>query len=60
MKNQIERLHRNIKTLNQLEILDDEFEVFAKEMPECDSIEELNVSIENELFYIAQDAELEG
>lgn len=55
--NQIQRLHSNIKILLKVGLLDDEFAVWEKELSECNSLEELNTAIEDEHYYMAQDAE---
>lgn len=56
--NQIKRLWENLKILNEAQCLDNEFEVFAEESPECNDISELNDIIESEISYWAEDAEV--
>lgn len=55
--NQIERIYRNIRIYIDQGALDDEFEIFAAENPDCDSISELNEIMESEMSYWAEDCE---
>lgn len=49
--NEIKRLYKNIKILVDTNMLEEEFEVFAQENPNLDSIKELNDIIETEISY---------
>lgn len=49
--NQIERLLKNLKIFIEAGELDNGFDVFATENPDCDSISALNQLMEDEISY---------
>lgn len=47
----VSRLLKNLKIYIQTGVLEEEFEIFAQEYPELDSISELNQLMEDEMSY---------